>query len=133
VTNNGGGYVCLGQFLHQVSRHHTTPSAHAQSVIPVSRRHEGRPIPVGFQILKVYSFYPNILRSGFQSSMRDTTLAQEIVASQIKLGNSGGYYYPTNWQYLNDTTFPATYNYMEYVCFSPVSASLTIWCRPPAP
>jgi hypothetical protein len=88
----------------------------------------------GFQFSKVYSSHPNIFRSGFQSSMRDTILAQEIVASQIKLGNnSAGYYYPTNWQYLNDTTFPANYNYMKYVFLNPVSASLTLWCRPPVP
>ncbi|KAG6860617.1 hypothetical protein C0995_009371 [Termitomyces sp. Mi166 len=78
LTNNGGGFVCLGQFLHQY--------------------------------LSGSSFgYP-----GFVSSVRANTLAQRIVAADIKLGLTDAltFYTGDNYAFLNGTHMSANFNYI---------------------
>jgi hypothetical protein len=44
--------------------------------------------------------------------MRANTLAKKVVKKQIELG-VGGYYWPSNWAYLNDTIYPDNYDYID--------------------
>ena len=81
LTNNGGGFVCLGQFLHQFL-------AGSQSGYPFV-----------WSIFKQCVLLTNGFLShsrGFQTTQRGNALAQKIVANDIKLGVTQVFYAPQN-------------------------------------
>ncbi|KAG7095916.1 hypothetical protein E1B28_006600 [Marasmius oreades] len=81
LSNNGGGFVCLGQFLFQ------------------------------------YLAGSKIGYPGFVSSLRGNTLAQKIIAADIKLGIDAfeGFYPADNWAFLNGTQMPSSFDYADPV------------------
>ncbi|KAN0139275.1 hypothetical protein V8E53_002776 [Lactarius tabidus] len=79
VTENGGGFVCLGLFLAAF----------------LSGTDAGFP--------------------GFQSTSRANPLAQKILKADIDQGINGTltFYAPDNWQFLNGTEIPDSYDYND--------------------
>ncbi|KAG6860616.1 hypothetical protein C0995_009370 [Termitomyces sp. Mi166 len=97
LTNNGGGYVCLGQYLHQY----------------LSGSNFGYPY-VFIHTITLLRYHAQTLLSGFVSTVRANPLAQKIVAAEIELGlnNSLTYYSGDNFAFVNGTQIPANFNYI---------------------
>ncbi|KAM5545927.1 hypothetical protein V8D89_000053 [Ganoderma adspersum] len=82
LTNNGGGYVCLGQFLH---------------AFLVGKKNLGDFKNPGFQsTMRASPLAQKILTSVISLGLNDTI----------------SFYTPDNWAFLNDTQMPLNHNYM---------------------
>ncbi|KAI1787288.1 hypothetical protein LXA43DRAFT_717667 [Ganoderma leucocontextum] len=82
LTNNGGGYVCLGQFLH---------------AFLVGKKNLGDFKNPGFQsTMRASPLAQKILSSVISLGLNDTI----------------SFYTPDNWAFLNNTQMPLTHNYM---------------------
>lgn len=82
LTNNGGGFVCLGQFLH---------------AFLVGKKSLGNFQNPGFQ---------STMRA---NPLAQKILASDIA---LGLDDNFSFYTPDNWAFLNDTEMPLTHNFM---------------------
>ncbi|KAG5351078.1 hypothetical protein C0989_008086 [Termitomyces sp. Mn162] len=92
---SSGGFVCLGQFLHQYLSGSTFGYPYVCT-------------PIAFLTVLNTSF------SGFVSTVRANTLAQKIVATDIELEltDTLSFYTGDNYAFLNGTHMGANFNYI---------------------